>query len=83
MAETLLPVQSQYRPPPLCSFLLNHEVWNINGLIIPAESEIKGIAFFYCIFLTDGDLILHYRGTDKGILRRRYQIRKKSLTCLM
>lgn len=38
---------------------------NINGLIIPAESEIKGNAF-YCSFLTDGGLILHHQSTDRS-----------------
>lgn len=62
MAEMLLPVQYPVSTFHLAS-LLNHDVWNINGLIIPAESEIKDILFFYFSFLTDGDLILHQRGT--------------------
>lgn len=44
--------------------LLNHEMWNINDLIILAESEIKGFPF-YCFFLADGGLILHNRRINK------------------
>lgn len=54
-------------PPPFAP-LLNHEARNINGLIIPAESEIKDVPLlFYYNFLTDGVLILHHPGTDGGI----------------
>lgn len=68
MAEMLLPVVYPVSTSHLAS-LLNHDVWNINGLIIPAESEIKDILFYF-FFLTDGDMILHQRGTVRG----RYQI---------
>lgn len=49
-------------------FSLNHEVRIINGLIIPAESEIKGISF-YCLYLADGGLILHHWSSDENLLQ--------------
>lgn len=60
MAEMPLPVQYPISTFHLAS-LLNHDVWNINRLIIPAEMEIKDV-FYFC-FLTDGDLILNQQGT--------------------
>lgn len=38
-------------PPPPFALLLNHEARNINGLIIPAESEIKDVPCFFLLQL--------------------------------